>query len=449
MAETSPVVRFAPSPTGRIHIGNARTALFNFLHAKKHGGRFVLRYDDTDRARSIKEFADGIAIDLEWLGVVPDFIARQSERIALYDAAATRLREAGYLYACYETEEELEYRRRRQIAQHRAPVYDRAALKLTAEDRAKLESEDRKPHWRFKLEHSTEIWTDGVRGDVSIDTRSLSDPVLIRADGSYLYTLPSVVDDIDMGITDIIRGEDHVTNTAVQIQLFHALDAKPPRFAHHNLLTLPSGEGLSKRLGHLSLSTLREEGYEPSAVAALSVLVGTSHNVEPVASLDELMGKVDLADISHSPAKFDPAELDALNARTLHMLPFANVAERLAVLGVNKGADAFWRAVHGNLNRLEDAREWWEVVSNNDTFSSDDPDLVAASIAHLPSEPWDGETWSKFTKAVAIATGKKGRALYHPLRLALTGREQGPELKALLPLIGRARARKRLEAASR
>ena len=449
MAEISPTVRFAPSPTGRIHIGNARTALFNYLHAKKHGGRFVLRYDDTDRARSTREFADGIAVDLEWLGIVPDRIERQSERVALYDAAAAKLREAGYLYACYETEEELEYQRKRLQARHLAPIYNRAALKITPEGHAEMAAEGVKPHWRFKLDHKTMTWIDGVRGETSIDTASLSDPVLIRADGSYLYTLPSVVDDIDMGITDIIRGEDHITNTAVQIQLFHALGAQAPRFAHHNLLTLATGEGLSKRLGHLSLSALREEDYEPSAVAALSVLVGTSHNVEPVAGVHELMDKIDLADISHSPAKFDPVELDSLNVRTLHLLPFAAVADRLGVLGINSHAEAFWSAVHGNLNRLSDAREWWEVISSNDTFTSDDPELIASSIPHLPPEPWDIETWPKFTKAVAAATGKKGRALFHPLRLALTGREQGPELKAMLPLIGRARALKRLQGAGR
>lgn len=448
MAET-PVVRFAPSPTGRIHIGNARTALFNYLHARKHGGQFVLRYDDTDRARSTQEFADAIAVDLEWLGVVPDRTERQSERVALYDAAALRLREAGHLYACYETEEELDYQRKRLQARHLPPIYNRAGLKLTDEDRTRLEAEGRRPHWRFKLDHKMVGWVDGVRGETNIDCASLSDPVLIRADGSYLYTLPSVVDDIDMGITDIIRGEDHITNTAVQIQLFEALGAKPPRFAHHNLLTLPSGEGLSKRLGHLSLGTLREEGYEPQAVAALSVLVGTSHNVEPIVNLDDLMTKVSLSDISHSPAKFDPAELNGLNARTLHILPFENVADRLTVLGVNNHAEAFWLAVHGNLNRLDDAREWWEVVAGDDTFTCDDSGLVASSIAFLPSEPWNGETWSKFTKAVGAASGKKGRALFHPLRLALTGREQGPELKALLPLIGRAKVLKRLEAASR
>ncbi|RTL51277.1 MAG: glutamate--tRNA ligase [Bradyrhizobiaceae bacterium] len=448
MAE-KPVVRFAPSPTGRIHIGNARTALFNYLHARRHGGQFVLRYDDTDRARSTKEFADAIAIDLDWLGVVPGRVERQSERVALYDAAAKKLRDAGLLYACYETEEELEYQRKRLQARHLPPIYNRAALKITPEGHAEYAAEGLKPYWRFKLDHKIIGWVDGVRGETSIDTASLSDPVLIRADGSYLYTLPSVTDDIDMGITDIIRGEDHITNTAVQIQLFEALGAKPPRFAHHNLLTLPSGEGLSKRLGHLSLGTLREEGFEPQAVAALSVLVGTSHNVEPVVSLDDLMTRIALSDISHSPAKFDPAELNGLNARTLHILPFANVADRLSVLGVNRDAEAFWLAVRGNLERLDDARQWWEVVSGSDTFTSDDTDLVALSIPHLPSEPWDTETWSKFTKAVGAASGKKGKALFHPLRLALTGREQGPELKALLPLIGRAKVLRRLEAASR
>ncbi len=449
MTSLLPTVRFAPSPTGRIHIGNARTALLNYLHAKKYGGRFVLRFDDTDQARSTREFADGISEDIAWLGIMPDLIVRQSERFALYEAAANRLRDSGHLYPCFETEEELEYRRRRQLAQHRAPVYDRAALKLTSEDKAKLEAEGKKPHWRFKLVHRIVTWTDGVRGETSIDTASLSDPVLIRADGTYLYTLPSVVDDIDLGITDVIRGEDHITNTAVQIQLFETLGPHVPRFAHHNLLTLPSGEGLSKRLGHLSLSALREEDYEPSAVAALSVLVGTSHNVEPVADLDELMGKVDLSDISHSSAKFDPAELGTLNARTLHMLSFDKVAGRLAAHGIDKNAEAFWLAVRGNLNRFGEVADWWRVVATDLIFATDDPDLVRISIAHLPPEPWDGETWSRFTKGVGAATGKKGRALFHPLRLALTGREQGPELKALLPLIGRARALARLEAAGK
>lgn len=446
MTDAPITVRFAPSPTGRLHIGNARTALFNYLYARKRGGRFILRYDDTDRARSTAEFAGAIAEDLRWLGIAPDQAVRQSERFARYDAAADRLRANGLLYPCYETEEELEYRRRRQLAQRRAPVYDRAALKLTAEDRARLEAEGRKAYWRFRLEHRSVSWRDGVRGDQSIDCASLSDPVLVRADGTYLYTLPSVVDDIDLGVTDIIRGEDHVTNTAVQIQLFAALGAVAPHFAHHNLLTLPTGEGLSKRLGHLSLAALRDEGYEPSAVAALAVLIGTSHMVEPVAGLDDLIDKADLAEVSHSAAKFDPAELDALNARTVHMLPFDSVALRLAALGVEGGA-GFWEAVRGNLTRLREAQDWWRVVAGDETFATDDPALMSVAGAHLPNEPWDADTWGRWTKAVAAASGKKGRALFHPLRLALTGREQGPELKALLPLMGRTRALRRLTAA--
>lgn len=443
-----PTVRFAPSPTGLIHIGNARTALFNWLHAKKRAGRFILRLDDTDRARSTKEFADQIVADLAWLGMIPDLIVRQCDRFDRHAAAADRLRAEGRLYACYESEEELEYRRRRQLAQHRAPIYDRAALKLSAEDRARLEGEGRKPYWRFLLDRRAVAWEDGVRGPQTIDCASLSDPVLIRADGTYLYTLPSVVDDIDLAVTDVIRGEDHVTNTAVQIQLFEALGAAPPKFAHHNLLTLPSGEGLSKRLGHLSLAALREEGYEPAAVAALAVLIGTSHSVEPVNGLDELLAKVDLGDVSHSAAKFDPAELAALNARTLHAMPYARVAGRLDALGV-AGGEAFWLAVRGNLARLADARAWWQVVASDETYGAgEDRDLLRAARAVLPPEPWSAETWPAWTKAVAAASGKKGRALYHPLRLALTGREEGPELKFMLPLIGRARALRRLEAAS-
>ena len=439
------IVRFAPSPTGRLHIGNARTALLNYLHAKRHCGQFVLRYDDTDLARSTREFADAITHDLAWLGIVPDITARQSERFAHYDAAAQALRDAGLLYACYETEEELTYKRRRQMAQHKPPVYDRAALKLTDADRAKLESEGRAPHWRFKLTHRTVTWTDGVRGDTAIDCASLSDPVLVRADGSYLYTLPSVVDDIALAITDVIRGEDHITNTAVQIQIFEALGAIAPRFAHHNLLTLASGEGLSKRSGHLSLGTLRDEGYEAAAVAALAVLIGTSHAVEPVSGIDELIDKVALSDISHSPAKFDPSELDGLNARTLHRMPYERVAERLAAFGI-EGGEEFWLAVRGNLARFNEARDWWRVVRSEDTYSSEDAELLRVARDTLPIEPWSGDTWSAWTKAIGAATAKKGKALYHPLRLALTGREQGPELKLLLPLIGRTRVMRRLRA---
>ena len=440
-----PTVRFAPSPTGLLHIGNARTAIYNWLFANERGGRFILRYDDTDRERSTEAFIRAIAEDLGWLGIVPDQVARQSERFALYGAAAERLRAAGRLYACYETEEELDYRRKRQLAMHRPPIYDRAALKLTDADRARLEGEGRRPYWRFLLEPRAVAWDDRVRGPQSIDCASLSDPVLIRADDSYLYTLPSVVDDIDLGVSDVIRGEDHVTNTAVQIQLFEALGSVAPRFAHHNLLTLPSGEGLSKRLGHLSLAKLREAGFEPAAVAALAALIGTSHAVEPIARLVDLQGRVELGSVSHSAAKFDPAELGTLNARTLHHLPYDAVADRLAALGIT-GGEAFWNAVRGNLEKLSDAVDWWQVVQGptQPAAPDEDRDFIAGAVQLLPPEPWDEATWSAWTESLKASSGRKGKALYRPLRLALTAREHGPELKALLPLIGRERALARL-----
>ncbi|POR52354.1 glutamate--tRNA ligase [Bosea psychrotolerans] len=440
---TSPLVRTAPSPTGFLHIGNVRSIMFNWLFARRHGGRFLLRYDDTDLARSKPEFADAIAEDLAWLGVIPDFVIRQSDRLAIYDAAAARLREAGRLYPCYETADELDRRRKRQLARGLPPVYDRAALKLTAEDRAQLEAEGRKPHWRFLLEPRIVAWNDLVRGEAHVDCASLSDQVLIREDGSYLYHLPSVVDDAETGVTHVIRGEDHVTNTAVQIQIFEALGAALPLFGHHNLLTTASGEGLSKRLGHLSLRGLRESGVEALAVAALAVLVGSSDAVRPVASLDELSGLVDLAHVSRAPAKFDEHELEALSARTLHQLPYDAVAERLAVLGV-PATEPFWLAVRGNLGKLDDVKGWWQVVEGPLQPVVTDPAFAAAAATVLPAEPFDATSWKSWTQAVGAATGAKGKALFMPLRLALTGLEHGPELAALLPLIGREKALKRL-----
>ncbi|HEY8566452.1 MAG TPA: glutamate--tRNA ligase [Beijerinckiaceae bacterium] len=446
---TTPVVRFAPSPTGYLHIGNARPALFNALFARRHGGRFILRFDDTDRERSKAEYAAAIAEDLAWLGVVPDQVVRQSDRVALYDAVAERLRREGRLYACYETPDELEYRRKRQLARGLPPVYDRAALALTSEQRAALEAEGRRPHWRFKLEHRTVAWTDLVRGESHVDTASLSDPVLVREDGTYLYTLPSVVDDLELHVTHVIRGEDHVTNTAVQIEIFQALGGALPVFGHHNLLTTASGEGLSKRLGHLSLRGLRDAGLEPEAVAALAVLVGSADAVRPVADLDELAGIVDLAHVSRAPAKFDEAELEQLNARLVHELPFAEVHDRLLGFGLGDGvAETFWNAVRGNLTRVADAADWWSVVQGPVKPRIDDADFAAAAAECLPPEPWDGTTWKVWTEAVKARTGAKGKALFMPLRLALTGRDHGPELAGLLPLIGRERAEARLRGGS-
>ena len=320
---SAPIVRFAPSPTGRIHIGNARTALLNWLYARRRGGTFILQFDDTDQERSKAEFAASIEEDLAWLGVRPDLVRRQSERMAVYDTAVEKLKGQGRLYPAYETAEELDRRRKRQQALGRPPVYDRAALRLSDADRGALQAAGRRPHWRFKLDPITERWDDLVRGESHIDCASLSDPVLRREDGTYLYTLPSVVDDIEFGVTHVIRGEDHVTNTAVQIQIFRALAGGAPRFGHHNLLTDAGGEGLSKRTGALSIASLREKGVEALAVAALAVLVGSAEAVRPVASLDELARLVDLGQLSHGAARFDEAELDALSARVLHQTPYA------------------------------------------------------------------------------------------------------------------------------
>jgi glutamyl-tRNA synthetase len=439
----SPVLRFAPSPTGYIHIGNARTALLNALVARREGGTFVLRFDDTDAERSRREFADQTEADLAWLGIPPDLVVRQSDRMELYVEAAERLKAASRLYPCYETAEELERRRRIQLARGLPPVYDRAALKLTAEDRAALESDGRQPHWRFRLEPGRIEWQDLVRGPSHVDPESLSDPVLVREDGTFLYTLTSVVDDVALGVTHVIRGEDHVTNTGVQLQIFAALAGTAPAFGHHNLITTASGEGLSKRSGALSLMRLAEEGFEPMAVASLSVLVGTSEPVRPVRTMDELAGVVDLARISRGPAKFDEADLAALSARLLHETPFGEVRERLDALRVG-GGETFWLAIRANLARLVDAVRWWGIVEGPVVPVVQDRALVEAALGLLPQEPWGPDTWSAWTAAIRAATGLKGRALFMPLRLALTGLDHGPELAALLPLIGPERVRERL-----
>jgi glutamyl-tRNA synthetase len=447
-------VRFAPSPTGRIHIGNVRTAVLNYLYALKTGGRFILRLDDTDRERSTEEFAEGIRQDLKWLGFKWDREERQSARTARYEEAARKLRDSGRLYACYETEDELDRRRKRQLAMGRPPIYDRAALKLSQSERAKLEAEGRKPHWRFRLDNTSPehgltpqptivSWNDHIRGDQTVDAGSLSDPVLIRADGTYLYTFTSVVDDTDFGITDIIRGEDHVTNTGVQIQIFEALGAAPPAFAHHSLLVGADGHALSKRLGALSVESFRAGGLEPMAVVSHAALVGTSDAIEPHARIEELAAMFDLSKISMAPGRFDIEDLKSLNAKLLHKLPYSDVAERLRALGVG-GGEAFWDAVRGNVGLLSETAEWWTIATGKITPVIEDKGFCARAAALLPEEPWDQGTWSIWTEAIRRETGAKGRALFHPLRLALTGRESGPELKLLLPMIGRARALERL-----
>jgi glutamyl-tRNA synthetase len=436
-------VRFAPSPTGRLHAGNIRTALLNYLFARKHGGDLILRLDDTDTARSTVEFARGIEMDLAWLGLEWTKLVHQSNRFALYAAAVEKLKEAGRLYPAYETPEELALKRKRQLARGKPPVYDRAALALSAEDKAKLDGEGQTPHWRFLLEQRDVVWDDLVRGRQHVDAASLSDPVLIRADGTYLYTLPSVVDDIDLGVTHVIRGEDHVANTAPQIQLFEALGT-PPAFGHHNLLVGPDGQALSKRDRSLAIEGMRTEGLEPLAVTSYAATIGTSDSVAPHISLDELVEIFAFAKLSRAPARFDPHDLRLLNAKLLHMLPFGAVAPRLESMGIS-GGEAFWEAVRGNLAVLADAETWWRVVNGPLEPVIEDGALCRAAAELLPPEPWNEETWPLWSSAVKEATGAKGKALFQPLRLALTGEAHGPELKHLLPLIGRDRARARLE----
>lgn len=438
-----PIVRFAPSPTGRIHIGNLRPALLNWLFARRDGGTFILRLDDTDLERSKQEYAEGIREDLRWLGLDWDREEHQSKRFPRYAAAVETLKKTGRLYPAYETPDELERRRKRQLARGLPPVYDRAALKLTDEERAALEAEGRKPHWRFLLEERSVAWDDLIRSEQTIEASSLSDPVLVREDGTYLYTLPSVVDDIEFGVTHVIRGEDHVANTGVQIQLFEALGAAPPAFAHHNLLIGADGQALSKRLGSLSIRSFREAGLEPLAVLSHSATIGTSHAVAPYKSLSALAGLFDFGKLSRAPARFDLEELKALNARLLQELDYEAVAERLAAEGIGGGAE-FWDAVRQNVHVFEDAKLWWRVVTGPVEPETVSPDLLEAARRLLPPEPWGPDSFGAWTNAIKAETGAKGKALFHPLRLALTGRADGPELKALMPLIGRNRVETRL-----
>ncbi|HKU55081.1 MAG TPA: glutamate--tRNA ligase [Rhizomicrobium sp.] len=436
------IVRFAPSPTGLLHVGNARTALLNWLFAEKLGGKFLLRIDDTDAARSTKAFEEAIYRDLAWLGLTHDGTDRQINRLAIYSTAFYKLQAAGRIYPCFETETELERQRSLLAARKLPPVYNRASLEPA--NKAKWEGEGRKPHWRFLLSRSKVSWTDLVRGPVEIDTATMSDPVLVREDGAFLYTLPSVADDIDMAISHVVRGEDHVTNTAAQIEIFQALGGPLPKFAHFPLLVGASGEALSKRLGSLSLEQLRGDGVEPMAVASYLAKIGTSDSVEPRLTLGELAAEFDFAKIGRAPAHFVPEELTGLNARLLHITPYSAVARQVPPISGISG-EAFWDAIKPNLSRLSDVGEMVRLVAGPVTPVIEDAGLAAKAASLLPPEPWDEATWGLWTKAVSAETGAKGRGLFHPVRLALTGLEHGPELKKLLPLIGRERSLARLE----
>ncbi len=430
--------RFAPSPTGYIHVGNLRTALMAWAIARKAGGQFILRLDDTDRERSKPEYADAIQQDLEWLGLTWDRLERQSDRFDRYREAGDQLRAAGRFYEAFETPAELDLKRKKLLNMGRPPVYDRAALALGEDDKAKLRAEGREGYWRFRLDQKRTEWDDGILRHVSIDAGSVSDPVLIRADGQILYTFASSVDDLDMGVTHIVRGADHVTNTATQIQIMQALGGTPPSFAHHSLLTGPKGEELSKRLGTLSLRDLRAAGVEAMALLSLMARLGSAHPVELAGSLDEIVAGFDLSSFGAAPTKFDAEDLKPLTRRHLAHRPYAEVKARVEAQGVPAAeAEGFWLAVREAVDVMGDVAGWWALARDGAVAAVDaeDEGFVAQALAMLPAAPWTGTTWQEWTEAVKSATGRKGRGLYRPLRRALTGRETGPEMAALMPFL--------------
>ena len=437
--------RFAPSPTGLLHIGNIRTALHNWLLAKQAGGRFLLRIDDTDAARSREEYVDGIRADLAWLGLHPDGEERQSARFALYEREFARLAAEGRVYRCYETSQELDLKRKVLLGRGLPPIYDRAGLALSEADHAARAAAGELPHWRFKLDHDTPIeWVDGIRGPQHFDPKQISDPVIRRADGSWLYMLPSVIDDIDMGVTQVLRGEDHVSNTAAQLQMFTALGSQPPGFAHEALLVGAEGK-LSKRLGSLGMAELREQGIEPEALVALLGRLGTSDPVDASLDAGALAASFDLSRFGRAPARFDEAELARINAAVIHHLPFDHVAGRLP-----EGMDAAgWEAVRPNLTTVAEAGEWWAVVKGPiapPEFDAETQEFLAEAAGVLAGLEWGAGVWQALTGALKETTGRKGKALFLPLRQALTAMEHGPDMGALLPLIGRDEALARLRA---
>jgi glutamyl-tRNA synthetase len=437
------VTRFAPSPTGRLHVGNVRTALLNWLLARKQGGRFLLRLDDTDTARSTEEFAQSIRDDLAWLGMAPDAEEKQSARMARYEEVLGQLAAAGHAYRAYETPDELDLKRKVLLGRGLPPVYDRAALQLTDDDHARFAAEGRRPHWRFKLDPALpHEWTDLIRGPSRIDVPSLSDPVIRRADGSWLYMLPSVIDDVDMGVTHVVRGEDHVTNTGIQLQMFAAMGAAFPQFGHAALLTGADG-ALSKRLGSIGVSEFRDRGIEPISVKALLARLGTSQPVEPVTSDAPLVEGFDIGNLGRATARFDEAELERLNAQILHHMDHSAVAGRTSL------TEAEWNAVRGNIASVAEA-EQWKAVIHGPIAAPAQPDedraYLATAADTLAALPFDAGIWAALTEALKGATGRKGKALFAPLRLALTGQANGPDMAALLPLIGRDEALARLRA---
>ena len=432
------VTRFAPSPTGYLHVGNLRAALFNWLIARKAGGTFILRLDDTDPERSKEEYVDAIREDLEWLGLTWDREERQSDRLDRYAEAADKLREMGRFYEAWETPTELDLKRKKQLNMGRPPVYDRAALALSDDEKAALRADRGDGVWRFKLDHERIEWTDGILGDISIDAASVSDPVLIRQDGQVLYTLASVVDDTEMGVTHVVRGADHVTNTATQVQMINAIGGRVPEFAHHSLLTGPGGEALSKRLGTLALRDLRARGIEPMAVLSLMARIGSSDPVELRSNHDELIEGFDVARFGAAPTKFDVEDLVPMSARVVQSLEVDEVQSTLDAAGIPTDIQAaYWSAVRGNVETRANAADWWSVFQGDVTpeIAEEDRDFVATAFELLGEPPYTDGTWSSWTAAVKYATGRKGRGLFMPLRHAITGQTRGPEMAEVMPLL--------------
>ena len=439
-----PKVRFAPSPTGHLHVGNLRTALVNFLYAKKAGGHFMLRIDDTDPQRSTEEFEASIRSDLNWLGISWDGEGRQSERLKKYRSALQTLIENGRAYPCYETQEELQLKRKAQLMSGKPPVYDRAALNLTDAQKKAFSQKNITPHYRFLLKDMEVKWKDLVRGESSINMSSLSDPVLLRADGRVIYTLASVVDDIEFGITTILRGEDHVTNSAAQIQLFEALGAEAPEMGHIALLSGSDGQNLSKRLGSLSIGQLRDSGFEPLAIISLLSRIGTSDAIEAFAEFNEIIEQFSIKKFGRSIAKFDQTELSLINSKILQSLNFDKVFDRFKLLGIPDIDAEFWNAIRGNIAHFEDVKFWWSLCNSEIKPIIQDTELCNFAIKTMPEGELTAEIWPKWISLISEKTGKKGQSLFQPLRLALTGRMQGPEIKNLLRYMGRERVRKRL-----
>ena len=431
------ITRFAPSPTGFLHVGNLRTALINYLVAKKDNGEFILRLDDTDPVRSKPIYVDQIKRDLEWLGLEWDRVETQSSRIDRYNEAALDLKKQDKLYQAFETSVELELKRKKQLSMGLPPVYDRSALKITTEE-LKTREGSQTGYWRFLLNLSRTEWQDGILSLISIDTKSVSDPVLIRKDGQFLYTLASVVDDIDMKITHVVRGADHVTNTATQIQIMEALGKVAPSFSHHSLLTGPGGEALSKRLGTLALKDLKLAGIEPMAILSHLSKIGTSNTTDLQTSISDLIHDFDLTKFGSSPTKFDIKNLTPLTAKFLKTLSYEDIKKDLDLFGVEKKIQkTFWSIAKENINCKSDIETWWKICSEGPTpiISEADKEFVALAIKMLPVKQFDENTWSSWTKEVRNKTGRSGKNLYLPLRKALTGKEYGPDMSTFMPLL--------------